>query len=676
MKTIKMKHNTNLYAALLACAIILSGSVSASAREWSERTVERASMTQLRNKMEIRRLPHFDIGSAGKAIAAPARAEENFEIVLSEDFSKFTAGSVDAPDESVILDSDGIIMADYVHTLGWAGINLKQAGGCCYIADGMQALLATPFMNLSGNDGNFIVRVSYRAQIGETMAYVQWGEGQTAVSGVRMTVTEEWSDFEFECTGGSRQMSIQFYGDAPIFVDDIYVMQESGTVVPAEIPAPEAMVATDISATGFTANWTAVAEATGYLLDVFCFEDNQPQYVFEDLTVTGTSYAVDGLDDGRLYYYSVQATDGERVSDESSIIAVIAPSASIAAPVVQSPEDVSNEGFRARWMAVDNAAYYQLSTLSYYEIPDNGVFVVEDEHFDGIVGGTVDNPLYNDMSTLLDDYTVYPNWEAVTTMSVEGMIGLANYYSFFGIYSELYTPVYQVYGNENDGAIHAMVTARRVNCSPETDLGIALVDAATGELVGDWQLVSFGSDTQKVFEFSFPSCDAYYLVLAYADNRDEYGTTGVVYIDDVKITQNLSAGATLLRLYRNDVAYNNSFYVTTSDKREGERFAYAVCALTNGTEGIISSEMSAEMPVDYNGSVEIPDADFAGDMRVYGGDGCLTVSVDCPSVATVYDIVGRLAARVPVGDGECRIDLPAGMYVVEIDDVVIKVIVR
>ena len=69
--------------------------------------------------------------------AKAAKADESQVVVISEDFSKFAAGSEEAPDTTNILDGEGLVMRDYIHTYGWGGINIYQAGGSCFIADGV-----------------------------------------------------------------------------------------------------------------------------------------------------------------------------------------------------------------------------------------------------------------------------------------------------------------------------------------------------------------------------------------------------------------------------------------------------------------------------------------------------------------------------------------------------------
>lgn len=86
--------------------------------------------------------------------------------------------------------------------------------------------------------------------------------------------------------------------------------------------APAAPVlgnATEIAATGFKANWTAVPNADKYLLDVSLEADFDPTVTgYAKKEVTGTSHAVTGLTAETKYYYRLYAKDGSLVSAASA----------------------------------------------------------------------------------------------------------------------------------------------------------------------------------------------------------------------------------------------------------------------------------------------------------------------------------------------------------------------
>lgn len=99
----------------------------------------------------------------------------------------------------------------------------------------------------------------------------------------------------------------------------------SGTISVAS--APIAAAATAINCAGFTANWSSVANATKYLLDISesnVFSSFVAGYNNRDVSLA-TSYIVSALETGKTYYYriiAVNATCGN--SAPSNIVSVVA----------------------------------------------------------------------------------------------------------------------------------------------------------------------------------------------------------------------------------------------------------------------------------------------------------------------------------------------------------------
>ena len=613
--------------------------------------------------------------TADTRLRAPMKAGETTTVMLSEDFSKFTVGSEDAPDMTNITTSDGEIMQDYINTYGWSGVNIYQAGGCCFLADGTEALLMTPSIDLSADNGNFEIQFSYRAQSGSANVYIfSQTYGGPQPHGMKASCDENWKTgvATFNGYGGS-QTVIQFYGDAPIFIDDITITQKESSETVSTISAPVIMDATDVTDNSFTANWQTVTTATAYLFDVFYFSDNQPQYVLKDYQTTNTSEPVSGLQAGRLYYYSVQATDGTLTSDESAIMAAMKPVQDLDTPVATAATEVSKDEFRANWNSVDSAAYYSLTTVSEYKVPQSGTFVLDDETFDKVTSGTINAPEYNSIECSLDQYTEHPDWLGITTLLANGMIGLKNYYAMMGSYSMLYSPLYQV-STANPGEIKATISAQMVNCTNGTRLGVALVDAETGDILGNgWQFVTLSNEMTS-YDFDLGTSNYYYIAIGFSDPNDTYGTTGMVFIDGVKITQEMEAGTTLSRIYRYDTAYNNSFYVETPDSPDGENFYYYVTAVSNGTDDYVYSEPSNVVIVDTN--TGIGNAVTADGTTITASAGQINISATEACTVSVFDMSGRTVRQFDAVEGSTSFPIEPGAYIVKCGETVRKVLVR
>lgn len=88
--------------------------------------------------------------------------------------------------------------------------------------------------------------------------------------------------------------------------------------------APVATDATNITSSGFTANWDAIADISEYLL--YVSEDNFPADPpnnlpdYNGIIVTGNSHEVMGLESGTIYYYVLRAKNGTNESEYSNSI--------------------------------------------------------------------------------------------------------------------------------------------------------------------------------------------------------------------------------------------------------------------------------------------------------------------------------------------------------------------
>lgn len=125
---------------------------------------------------------------------------------------------------------------------------------------------------------------------------------------------------------------------------------------------PVAIAATIPLQTGFTANWNAVAGATGYKLDV---SDNAgfSSFVtgFSNKDVTATSSSVTGLNSGVTYYYRVRSYNSAGTSLNSNSISQITIPSNPLATAATLP---SQTQFTANWNSVAGAIGYRLDVSS------------------------------------------------------------------------------------------------------------------------------------------------------------------------------------------------------------------------------------------------------------------------------------------------------------------------
>ena len=126
------------------------------------------------------------------------------------------------------------------------------------------------------------------------------------------------------------------------------------------LPAvPTAKAATNVTKSGFTANWSSVTGATSYRLDV-SVSSSFSSYLsgYQNLDLGNVmSRSVSGLSAGRAYYYRVRAHNSAGTSGNSNVISVATLPA---APAASAATNVTKSGFTAHWSSVKGATSYRL----------------------------------------------------------------------------------------------------------------------------------------------------------------------------------------------------------------------------------------------------------------------------------------------------------------------------
>jgi hypothetical protein len=124
--------------------------------------------------------------------------------------------------------------------------------------------------------------------------------------------------------------------------------------------APVAAAAGNISSTGFTASWNAVAGATTYELDIST--DNFATFVsgYNAKIEASTSDVITQLTPATDYQYRVRAINTSGASDNSNVITATTLIGLPTAPVATSASSITSAGFTANWNSVADATSYQL----------------------------------------------------------------------------------------------------------------------------------------------------------------------------------------------------------------------------------------------------------------------------------------------------------------------------
>lgn len=174
------------------------------------------------------------------------------KVIFSEDFSKFTAGTEDAPDTVAISSND-----DYFQTPGWRwGGDLCQAGGIALLKKDVS--LSTPEIDL---DGYFEIKMRVkRVSPGKESLHFAWDMPYAGASG-SVEISDEWSEVKLSdigWSGGLSRISMSAR-NSDILIDWIEVSLTA-------LSQPQLQEESNLKYDGFTASWNPVVGADEYII--------------------------------------------------------------------------------------------------------------------------------------------------------------------------------------------------------------------------------------------------------------------------------------------------------------------------------------------------------------------------------------------------------------------------
>jgi hypothetical protein len=152
-------------------------------------------------------------------------------------------------------------------------------------------------------------------------------------------------------------------GDGSTY-DDSVISDASAIVTTNKLTTPTIGTASAVTPTGFTANWTAVANASSYSVILYYGSnaiDTKSAYGQSTQSIDFT-----GLTSGFSYTYKVQAI-GDGTTYASSAVSVASASVTtnkLSTPAIGSASAITATGFTANWTAVANAVSYDVKVYN------------------------------------------------------------------------------------------------------------------------------------------------------------------------------------------------------------------------------------------------------------------------------------------------------------------------
>lgn len=401
----------------------------------------------------------------------------------------------------------------------------------------------------------------------------------------------------------------------------------------------------EVTATSFTIQWSSVARANDYLLNVYSLSGNKKEYVYRNLSMGNVnSYTITGLSPLSTYYVTVTASDRTRLSEESNVleISTLEPDFSFYTPTVLPATEIKSDRFTANWEKLDEATTYYLSV---YEKQNSGT-LTENLNFTDGTGNLPQGWETSCNSVIVAEgyYGMQPpalrmgkNIDYLTSPLYNGRISELSFW-YRGQYFQ------------SDNTVSVSVFDGK-----EWQV-LDFLQGASGEekfaLYGDGQEIPIGKDISR-FRIYF-----------------EKVSQGFIYFDDIRVTVESKEPPQLLPGYdRLVVGDTDSYEVKGLDPLTS--YLYVVRA-SDGTKESLSSPEEEVTTLNGTGMTKVSSPGFG---TMVDGN-LLTISSAPGEKIAIYSVTGILIRSFVTEQGHSHTMLEKGIYLVKCGNNVRKVSIR
>ena len=374
-----------------------------------------------------------------------AAASENVVVLVHESFDKWTAGSNDAPDATIIDAENQEAVDALFETPGWTAFLCSQAGGAAYesfdeVGEDGPGYLMTPDMDITQNQGvvRFITRVknvNENATDYNLQYYVLDNNPEKPgiiSANVLPMQYGEYTTVDFICHADTKYLTIMFFSwKGKVLVDEVEVQD---VIYALDTPSNIQVQAT--SGTSIKVSCDPIQGATQYTFTAFSRKNSE-----DAITVTSAQpeAIIEGYFDASedVIVYVTASNDSGDQSYMGAGYGPIAYTGTVETPMAMPATNVTNAGFTANWEASTWSNSYELSLVRTHTVGEGGELVYYMNEDFSEVTLSADDPSSTIMTSdgqpiSLNPYINAQGWNVYLASVSTGMLALTNMYEAYG----------------------------------------------------------------------------------------------------------------------------------------------------------------------------------------------------------------------------------------------------
>lgn len=620
---------------------------------------------------------------ADKAPAMPMKAAAvvnssvEREVIINEDFTKWTKGTETDPDPEMVTEAMVPELMSYPGD--WTLFRMHEAGGSGYmdfdmVGDDGPGYIMSPGIDLIKGDKDGYYRFACRVknvnannQSQGLQAFIMDAAASSILSGSTQPLAyDEW--IECEWIGQVRSELTQFmaFGWGGEVLIDRFTVEK--LIFPLDTPVVnEAHLNSDGSV---TLTWDKVDNATSYTIEVSAsfLTENIAKYEVGNVTSVTMDFDTSVTTDDFIFY--VTAHNGEEISYPGTLIQALTPNYVGAATALEA-SDVTPNGFTANWEKADFATkYLVLPKHKHTATADGEEFYILNELFANVPEDADDfNPIqiapmlgYDGM----DLYMSRAGWTsdmAVLCRFAPDMpaIALTNQYAAYGLLGSLTSPVTDF----SVGGGKVKVSGMAVSALDDVVMICGFIDES-GEMYSsvDFEVTPDGT----MFEVEVPDGRADSRLTMFITDSTDGGD--MIIIPNLTVSTVLNEGETIT-VPAETVRVNEN---VASAKVECEiniynQYSYAV-------QGYFSAELMGGVSdyVAVSDLTAVKGISASAASCVKTSAGIMTISNPAKEKCCVYSLDGKILHIT--SETYTSLKAGSGTYIVKIGDKVTKIICK